>query len=344
MTINAKDRQWLGKKLARASRSSILDAMSRLAVHWQSGVWLPDHNPYKEGGTKQIRDDIKNGRQFEHSHLSEYVAASAIIHCFDGWSYLGRALEAEMAGDPDTARHLGYYAELRAAMSVLASEGIGVFDDKHIVITDPLECISVSRKNMRTHRFTWFALEVWSESMPGIDATLRSIRPGGYCLSEWLRHFSAGYNFVATSWLREWGLDLGRLASDRDARNQASYNPTAFTSPGPRSIRDTMETILQFWEICDPGINGDFPSLDRYLLRRCLNLISQSFHSPGRPSSRAKEIYTRNLESVLGGISPQDHSAEWWADFLSYENLTLSPQILDDACGCKNGASRFCVE
>lgn len=63
------------------------------------------------------------------------MAASVIVHCFDGWSYLGRALEAEMAGDPQTAVHLGYYAELRAAMSVLASDEIGVFRNKHAVFT-----------------------------------------------------------------------------------------------------------------------------------------------------------------------------------------------------------------
>ena len=201
-------------KLPNASPSSIRKVMQRLTKRWKTSHWLSSHNPYRKDCISQIKNDIKPGKGLSHTHLSEYVAASAIIHCFDGWSYLGRALESEMYGNPDTARHLGYYAELRAAMSVLASEGIGVFRDRHILVTGSHKCDLLNGMG-QTHDFVWNALEIWANSNAGTDAVFRSIHPGGLPLSEWLGQFPAGHTFVADEWLRQWGLDLSRLTDDR---------------------------------------------------------------------------------------------------------------------------------
>ena len=324
MASNTGKQNKLKEKLSNANRSAIREIMHRLTKHWKAGHWLSSCNPYRKDCISQIRNDIEPGKKLGHIHLSEYVGASAIVHCFDGWSYLGRSLESEMAGDPDTARHLGYYAELRAAMSVLASEGIGVFRDKHILVTGPREC-AVLHGIGSTHDFVWYALKIWAESGVDADAVFRSIRPGGLPLSEWLEQFSTGHKFVAIDWLRQWGLDLSRLTDDRDARNFASYRPTAFTSPGPRSISDTMKTILQFWEMCDPGASGGFPVLDRYLLRRGLESLVQG------QSRSQKALYEKKLELMLASISPRDQPANGWRKFLSYENLTDTPEIIHDA-------------
>jgi hypothetical protein len=70
-------------------------------------------------------------------HLAQYIAASSILHCADGWSYLGRAINCLLKGDPHRVVHLAYYAELRAALSLLASEAIGVFSRNNFVIDAP---------------------------------------------------------------------------------------------------------------------------------------------------------------------------------------------------------------
>ena len=132
---------------------------------------------------------------------------------------------------------------------------------------------------------------------------------------------------MATAWLRQWGLDLSRLTNDRYARNIASYRPTTFTSPGPRSISDTMKTILRLWEMCGPGANGGFPVLDRYLLRHGLKLVSSV---QGQPRSR-EALYKQNLKRMLASISPRDLPANEWRKFLSYENLANTPEIIRDA-------------
>ena len=237
-----------------------------------------------------------------------------------------------MAGDPEAARHLGYYGELRAAMSVLASQGIGVFGNEHIIVKGTQTC-DVLKGFGGTHQFVWDALEVWAASGAAHKAIFHSIQPGGLPLWDWLNQFSVGSRFVAAEWLCQWGLDLSRLADDRDARNLASYRPTAFTTPGPRPIRDTMKGILQLWEVCDPGASGGFPVLDRHLLRRGLELVSRTHRIPGRSLVYVKRLYDQNLTKMLDGVSPTSSPGEGWGEFLSYQNLGNSPKILSDANG-----------
>jgi len=228
-----------------------------------------------------------------------------------------------MASDPDVARHLGYYAQLRAAMSVLAGDGIGVFQNKHVIVTEEQKCVFLSSRN--THAFAWEALRARACSPSGVDLLFRVIRPGGILLRDWLDHFAAGYNFIAAECLQQWGLDLSRFRIDRDARNLASYRPTAFTSPGPRRIGDTLNSIIRFWEIFEPGQAGGFPVLDRHLLRRSLSLVTD------RDGLHARMSYAGRLEMMLNALDPKELSTDQWTDFLNYDNLQEIPPILQDA-------------
>ena len=310
----------LQNTLKQASRSAIREVVSDLEEYWLKESWLSDSNPYRQDVIKQLK---KENQISDHTQLAEYVAASAIVHCFDGWSYLGRALEAEMAGDPDATRHLGYYAELRAAMSVLAGNGIGVFDRKNIIVTEEQECVFLNHSG--THTFVWEALEAWAKLPAGIDIFFQVIKPGGIPLREWLDQFSAGSNFIASEWLQQWGFDLSQLTIDRGARNLASYRPTAFTSPGPRPAVDTMEAIQKFWEICEPGAVGGFPVLDRYLLLRSLALVID------KDDPQARNLYESQRSMMLNALDPKVLSSDQWNEFLKYDNLQDIHQVIQDA-------------
>ena len=310
-------------KLGQASRSAICEIIPNLERYWSQESWLSDSNPYEQDIIGQLRNEDKIS---DPAQLAEYVAASAIIHCFDGWSYLGRALEAEMAGDPDAARHLGYYAELRAVMSVLAGNGIGVFDRKNIIVTEKQKCFFLN--SIGIHAFAWEVLETWANSPAGRDILFQSIKPGGIYLREWLEQFSAGPNVIATEWLQQWGLDLSRLTADRKARNLVSYRPTAFISSGPRPIGDTMEAIQQFWEICEPGAMGGFPILDRYLLRRSLALVSLEIDTE---NLSARNRYENQLQTMLDALDPKGMTPTQWTKFLKFETLRDMHPIIHDA-------------
>ena len=325
MVLSKNDLNQLTKELASANSSAIQSAIPQLKNYWVAGSWLGSSNPFENDTVHNIKGFQENPGSPDDAHLCEYIAASVFIHSFDGWSYLGRALEAEMAGDPHTARHLSYYAELRAAMSVLASQGIGVFDRKHIVVVSSQHCKEVG-KRIGTHDFVWNALEILANTPAGANVVLTSIKPAGIPLLDWTNQLPIGNKFVA-QWLHQWGFDLQRYTTDRNARNQASYRPTAFTTTGPRPISNTMQEILQFWKAFEPGAFGGFPSLDGHLLRNCLN------HAW---STMDRNTYTSQIDIALQSILTESHLIEQWSNFLSHENLSNSHEIIRAASSTDN--------
>src|SRR5690349_10494850 len=118
----------------RARRSSVEQEFNGLPLHWAGGAWLRADNRYRHNCIDRLRKDMGSSRGLRASHLREYISASTVLHCMDGWAYLGRSLASYLSGDIDVARHLAYYAELRAAMSLLGTEGIGIFHNRHICI------------------------------------------------------------------------------------------------------------------------------------------------------------------------------------------------------------------
>lgn len=226
-----------------------------------------------------------------------------MVHCFDGWSFLGRALEAEMAGDPDAARHLGYYAELRAAMSTLASQGIGVFDKIHIVVDDSGDCLDVRRAGP-THRFVWLALEHWA-SDKAYDVLFKIVGLSGIPLATWLEQFhpaGSGVRPLAVDLIKRWGLDLRLLAADREDRNIASYRPTAFVSSGPREIEMVAQTVAAFWKLCRPTESSLFDGIDLLLLRHSLEFVFSRSHPRGRGRWQAPRQYEQRIGKMLSGV------------------------------------------
>lgn len=317
--------------LQKADRRGIKRCISRIQKHWSGSRWLATRNRYRLDCIGQIELDSPDARTWTptHVHLSDYIAASTVTHSFDGWSFLGRALDAELRGDPYSARHLGYYAELRAALALLATDGIGVFKNRHVVVDNRGRCHCVRAGG--THEFTWESLQFWASSSAGVDTLLNSIRPGGTPLKEWLSHYPASINFIATAWLKQWGLDLSRLADDRESRNIASYRPTAFTSPGPVVVDDTVDSVARFWDMCEPGALGGFQVLDRHLLRRGVELAFKS--SRGRTRGQAPRKYENDIKAMLHGVGPSESTPKQWEKFLSYQDDESNPWILDDANG-----------
>jgi len=87
--------------LQRADRAAIRRCMSRIEQYWIDSRWLATRNRYRSDCVNQIDRDAPTAQVWTptHVHLSDYIAASTVTHCFDGWAYLGRALDAELSGD-----------------------------------------------------------------------------------------------------------------------------------------------------------------------------------------------------------------------------------------------------
>ena len=301
--------------------------MSQLTREFIAGKWLGPQNPYRTEVLETIQEHTQTDG-LEHRDLIEYIAVSAIHHCFDGWSYLGHALQAEMACDPDVARHLGYYAELRAAMGLLASEGIGVFNRTHVVVCSEGKCHPIAA--IGTHQFVWKALEHWADANAQ-DVLLRVKILSDLPLSDWLEQFSSGgVQALAADWLTSWGLDLRRYADDRIARNTASYRPTALVSSGPRTIDEIMRSVLQFWSGFQPTGSATFHDLDLWLLRFILEAVFRAHR--GKSAHDASEEYLDRVDRMLDGLGLFDASKQSVRQFLDPKEKRPA-QILADARG-----------
>src|ERR1022692_1923182 len=146
--------------VARASRGAMEVVLRQLQQYLANNTWLSPTNRYATDTIDRLRSDSAAGSQLVSADLVQYIAASAPVHLLDGWAFLGRAVDASLRGDPDTARHLAYYAELRAAMALLASEGLGVFDKQHFVVESSMPP-SMIRSSSGTHAIVWDLLKAW---------------------------------------------------------------------------------------------------------------------------------------------------------------------------------------
>lgn len=310
--------------IASADSAELRKQFRKVVLQWPKNRWLGTSNRYAVNTIKKLEADVQAGASVHHSQLSLYIAASVVVHCTDGWSYVARAVEAALSGDTHAATHLAYYAELRAAMSILAAAGIGVFDKRHYVIASDKKCHLV---NGRTHAFAWEALAHWANQPGASKLVLEVIQPGGVSLEGWLKHFPAATGAVlrgkvVSNWLLDWGLDLKVFVEDRDARNSASYRPTSLPITGRPDFMQTLEFLEGFWSSFEPTALNDFRILDRFLLRRSL---VQAFTATNDVSPRqAPRAYMRFIDIVLHAVAPGDMRVEDWRAFLDVTKGTQS--------------------
>jgi hypothetical protein len=294
--------------LATASEAAINEAARRLGGYVDDQRWLPKRNRYGKDAVKRLRDDHEQG-SVRSRNLADYVAASAPLHCCDGWSLLGRAVGAHLRGDADAARHLAYYAELRGAMSLLATQGVGIFADRHFVIDENgAASLLISSK---THDAAWDVLEAWADSPRGADVLGTILTPAGRAISDWVAALPAGTSWkpIATDWLSHMGLDLRALSVDKDARNEASYRPTRLQARRGLSCTDAVSIAREMWALLAPEPSLPFTELDRYLLRRTLE---QAFFAVEESTHRqAPRRFESAIVTAVREIDPGLSGAEW---------------------------------
>ena len=198
----------LQKNVLRGASSTVIESRFRaLDRYFQHSRWLPNNNRYQDNCIDRLKVD-HDANKVQADPLIRYIAASALPHTLDGWSFLGRALNAQLRGDFVSCRHLAYYAELRAAMALLASQGVGIFDKNHYVVNAAGVVTRVPKKD-GTHVLAWKAMDHWSGLKRSSDLLSEIITPGGLTISDWQSGIfsQAGFRAVGTTWLKRWGLD-----------------------------------------------------------------------------------------------------------------------------------------
>lgn len=312
--------------LDAASEDGVVAAAIRLrSDQFSRNRWLDPKSRYYDSVVSKIQKDTGSAsKNLSENDIGEYVAASAPLHCADGWAFLGRALGAHAQGDSDAARHLAYYAELRAAMSTLACHGIGIFDDRHIIIRRDGTASWLRSKS--THVMTWLALEYWA-ALPSTATILAELfRPQGTSIDEWLTAMPGGsWQPVASTWVKDWGLDLSLFESDRSARNESSYRPTRIASRRSLDVPSAVEFLRDIWTAFEPA-GTTFSQLDRNLLRRSLESVFRGTH--GVPPKQKPADWEAAIDAVLSATMEEGPLRTAMRSFLLREDGSREVPLL----------------
>lgn len=287
--------------------------------------WIGSTNHYGKDTVGRLKAGVPTTPERKRN-LAQYIAASAALHANDGWSYLGRAMGSILAGDTHRALHLAYYAELRAAMSLLASAGIGVFDRQHYVISGR-NSTSKLRASNGTHIMAWLALEEWSQRPASGELFSALVRPEGLTLDEWFQPQGGASSLApqAKAWFMQWGMDLGLASKDREARNESSYRPDGVPTTWEVDSKEGLDFVRDTWRALEPSSASNFEQIDRHILR--LAVERQYFSITSRQASADDATYVTFVASIVDAQNLTTAAERRLKSFLLRQSAPTDPQI-----------------
>jgi hypothetical protein len=299
---------WIPKfVLRRADTGHILNAMAQFSGKPVS-QWLRPNHPAALAALPRTWSVV---RALPAADVVSVVAAASPNHCLDGWSYMARAMAAFLAGDLHASRHLAYYAQLRAALSMLGNLGIGIFNGINFVVSSGGAILQLDRPardtGLGTHHAVWKALSSWADNPVTARRFLTQVRIANSSLAVCLDAIwpGASATAIALPLINAWGLDLKRGGFDHRSRNRSSYDPQAFESL-PDILAERLDFIENIWALFEPTSTSRFDLLDRYLLRSML-WHQHDTVTPRVPKSKgAISRNYLNLPNLVQGIASHD--------------------------------------
>jgi hypothetical protein len=221
----------------------------------------------------------------EKDELAQYLALSTASHVLDGWRYISQAAVCLLNGSRTQAIHLAYYAELRAALAILAFSGIGILKREHFALTSNMDVIWFGGA---THDATWKAIGYWCRQPGNGTEVLRCLSCLGLSGEDWAEACGAATSGtvqdIAEYWISDWTVDLSTLAQDSELRNEASYRPNlrlnALDLPSAvdlRFVRDACAASI-------PVDHGQFDIVDRAILYDLFKKSYQLLYIPSGAS------------------------------------------------------------
>lgn len=210
------------------------------------------------------------------------LAAEQVFHMIEGWRYASAATNSFLNNSKHTALHFAYYAELRAALSLLSWSGIRVRQNAHYYLD-----VFGNKKvvpHSATHTAVWGLWQNWVNRLDATQLFRDQIKlSSGVSLSNVL----TSLQYVdPTKTLQGWGLDLAKIQADHLARNTSSYEAFWINSPLSKMTHEDLNLVLMLWRLLlpqDTGLLFD-STLISYFLEKAL---------PG-------------MKAQLGGITTED--------------------------------------
>lgn len=282
--------QLIGSQVRLASHSAIVSSLVAFG-NIPIRAWLPQNHPARKGQIldpntgKNVRRLDKARVQLTDGQMVSLVAACGPSHCLDGWGYLSRSIAALVARDGHSAKHMAYYAQLRAAMSMLSISGIGIFNSLNICIdaqgqVHKLENTDEKVKGQGTHNIVWPALDAWLKIDANAARFLSSIKLHGSTLKDaldsiWLNRQPAS---VVPPLINAWAFDLDVASDHHDQRNISSYTPHDLNEI-QCTFQEEMDFLSETWSALEPSISRGFVQLDNHMLRRTFQMVHQQDNS-----------------------------------------------------------------
>ena len=317
-------------KLDCASPQAVAEHLQRLTDHFPGDRWLGVRNVYRLTPVDAIDTRTPSTGRDRPWQLGDYVAASCPLHLWDGWTYLGLAVHSHLCGTTSNAIHLAYYAELRAAMSLLASQGIGIFRGTHCVIDAPGSVTYLS--SHQTHIAARLYLEHWADSPDAAPLLSDLLRMNHIPIADWIRNLrnAGSWKPLGAELLRQAGLDLVRMSHDRHARNEASYRPAGVVPSIPRNPIEDAAFVVEMMRLLEPGgTPGSFEVLDRFLCRR---IIHEAYSSgSGKPPLSDWEQFPQAIDSMLLPFIDHPQRRNDLQRFLTRQLSPIDPGLLTEA-------------
>ncbi len=304
--------------IANASNTRLLIALNLSDTsRFVNDVFINPANRYL-GFNTNLADIEVQPNNIRHPDMSEYIGLSAISHSFDGWNFFSRSIEALLNGDISSCIHFAYYAELRSVMGIMASEGIGIFNQKHMYYD--------RNQNPQlfhgpTHKIADDLINDWANSRLRKENIFRTIQLNSYNLKDWIiatgRSATGAYaGSLIKDWFSNWSIDL-RLKADQGLRNENSYNPH-FTL-NPVDLSSAIDKLLKIWKGLEPQTANRFPDLDMHLSRLAFEglFTKATGKAPSEPEYKVwltdvfnqigEPIKQQLFEFLLREVAPDDH-------------------------------------
>lgn len=305
-----------------ASREAVVNGCRSIKNDYlKEELLLVEFNRLASNSIRAVRNHIRNDRVYSipKKHLETYLAASSLVHSINGWGYLARSISSLVSGNKHTSIHLGYYAELRATMSFLASQGVGIFQNQHLAVySDGSIQKNPGTGRDSTHQFTWSALEKWTNPSAYSDTNLLEIfTVKGKSFKDWSEGFhpnakSSLSNKIIRDWLVSWNFDVKRYKDDREARNEVTYRPQKLLNyEYDIRLDEVIPKLSEFWFAISPLLSDRFSNLDRYLLRKFFTTL----HSQIQELLGRRINYNRCIENSMDVLGIADSTL---LKFLTY--------------------------
>lgn len=255
--------------IASASSQPIIQAAAQLGSIQTAWPFIPTGSSILGGQARAFVESLYGQvpSAVQKDELAQYLALSSASHVLDGWRYVSQAALSFLSGSRTQAVHLAYYAELRAALAVLAFSGIGILKRKHFALTSTMDVIWFQGA---THDTTWKAIGYWSRQPGHGIEVLRCFSCLGLSGEEWAEACGAASSGtvqdIAEYWVSDWTVDLSTLSQDSELRNEASYRPNLRLS----ALDLPSEADVQFVrDVCAASIpvdHGQFDIVDRAIV------------------------------------------------------------------------------